>query len=478
VTSIRFFLNDAPVEITDVRPTTTLLRWLRDVRRLTGTKEGCAEGDCGACSVAIAEGDQMRAVCSCLVLLPMVQQKRVYTVEGIADGKHPHLVQEMLAAHLGSQCGYCTPGVTMALFEACYRDDLDEAWKLDAAMCGNLCRCTGYRPIRDAARAVAGKRPPDRFLKTLAESSPRSMRLAYANQEQLYFTPESFSELFDVLDRHPSARLVAGGTDLSLDVTKRNLEIPILVSLEGLRPLTLLENRADGFRLGASSSLSDVESFARFSLSPLERMLRYFGSRQIKNRATIGGNLCTASPIGDLAPVFLALDATLGLVSRDGERRVKIEDFFVGYRKTTLREKEILAYVDVPRPPPSARISSYKVSKRRELDISTVASCFFVSLDEKNKVDCVRLGYGGMAATPARARETEALILGSDWTEDTVTRACEALARDFSPISDLRGSAWYRAELAKNLLRGFFSETKATPTPRLSHRHTATVEVP
>jgi xanthine dehydrogenase small subunit len=475
---IRFLLNDAPIEITESAPTLTLLRWLRDVRHLMGTKEGCAEGDCGACTVGVIEHGRMRGECACLLLLPMLQGKRVYTVEGLADRETPHVVQQTLASCLGSQCGYCTPGVTMALFEACYRDDFDEAWKIDAAMCGNLCRCTGYRPIRDAANAVAGLRPADRFSAAIAASkAPPDMRLAYARGSQLYFTPASFDELFDVLDRHPSARFVAGGTDLSLEITKRYQEPPILVSLEALEPLRALEATERGFRLGAGAFLSDVESFARFSLPPLERMLRYFGSRQIKNRATIGGNLCTASPIGDLAPVFLALDATVVLRSRDGERRMPIEDFFVSYRKTALSANEILASVEVPRPSAEARIASYKVSKRRELDISTVAACFNVSTDAAGKVDRVRLGYGGMAAKPARAKKAEALIFGAPWCEDTVVRAADALATDFQPISDHRGSAWYRAEVAKNLLRGFFFETKMVSMPRLSHRHAATVEV-
>jgi xanthine dehydrogenase small subunit len=473
---LRFYLNDRAIDASGSPPTTTLLRYIRDRAHLMGTKEGCAEGDCGACSVAILEPDGYRSVCSCLVLLPMVQGKRVYTVEGIKDGDRAHLVQRTLAEALGSQCGYCTPGVTMSLFEACYRDDLDEAWKLDAQMCGNLCRCTGYRPIRDALKRVAEARPKDRFLESLGSANRPSMALAYETAGQRFYTPESFDELWSILDREPDARFVAGGTDLSLEVTKRFAEPPLLVSLEGIEPLAQITPTAGGFRFGAGANLSRIENATRFSLPAMERMLRYFGSRQIKNRATIGGNLCTASPIGDLAPVLLALGAEVVLLSRKGERKVPIDRFFIAYRKTALEPGEILAYVDVERPPPESRVTAYKVSKRRELDISTVAACFCVRV-EGGIVHSARLAYGGMAATPSRAPKTEAKLIGARWDEANVEAAAKTLDEDFAPISDHRGSAWYRATLARNLLRGFFRETVASPSPRLAHGHVATVAV-
>jgi xanthine dehydrogenase small subunit len=478
---LRFCLNDRWLELSGISPTTTLLRYLRDALHLTGSKEGCAEGDCGACSVAVVEMDpsgapQYRAVNACLMLLPMVQGKRVYTVEALKESGRYHLVQEALAQRMGSQCGYCTPGIVMSLFEACYRRDLDAPWKIDAQMCGNLCRCTGYRPIRDAAVQVAGAQPEDRFAQRLSQSAPEPMQLTYSHGAQRFFTPGTLTDLFDVLDQHPSARFVVGGTDLSLEVTKRFAEPPLLVSLEGIAELRPLEAREGHARIGAAVPLTDVESFTEARLSPVARMLRYFGARQIKHRATVGGNLCTASPIGDLAPVLIALGAQAGLVSRAGTRTVPLESFFLAYRKTALEPREVLAWVDVPWISPTTRACAYKVSKRRELDISAVSAAFAVDLASDGTVRDARIAYGGMAATPARAGQVEAMLIGQSWSRETVAKAAALISRSFTPVSDHRGSAQYRSLVARNLLVGFFEETQRAPVPELLHPHTATVQ--
>ena len=481
--ALRFCLNDRWLELSGIPPTTTLLRYLRDNQRMTGTKEGCAEGDCGACTVVVVELDgagrpAYRAVNSCLLLLPMLQGKRIYTVEALKGSEGLHPAQSALMESGGSQCGYCTPGVVMALFEAAYRQDLEEPWQLDAALCGNLCRCTGYRPIREAGEKVAGSCPRDRFAEGLEKAAPGPMGVAYSAGPQRFVTPTTLGELWDVLEANPAARLVVGGTDLSLDITKRYAEPTLLVSLEGLKELRGIRELPDGGAwLGACTFLTDVEAWARGRSAPLERTLRYFGARQIKNRATVGGNLCTASPIGDLAPVFMALGARFVLVSRAGERRVPAEDFFLAYRKTALGPREVLAAVELPRLPAGARVASYKVSKRRELDISAVSAAFYVELDAAGAVAVARLAYGGMAATPARARSAESAILGHPWNLEAVAAAADELGHDFTPMSDHRGSAVYRLLVARNLLRGFHDETLVTPVPRLPHPHTSTAQV-
>lgn len=479
---LRFYLNDRLVEESGLSPTTTVLRYLRERAHLTGTKEGCAEGDCGACTVAVLEedgkgGQALRAINACLLLLPMVQGKRVYTVEALKERGEYHAVQKVLATELGSQCGYCTPGVTMALLEACHRKDFDEPWKLDAQMCGNLCRCTGYRPIREAAARVAGLGPKDRFARALAETKPEPMELEYSAGSQRFFIPATLEKLWDVLDAHPEARFVVGGTDLSLEVTKRFAEPPLLVSLEALPELRTLEPRLGGHRVGSTVRLTELEDYSSKASPALERMMRYFGARQIKNRATVGGNLCTASPIGDLAPVFIALGSEAVLLSRAGERRMPLEEFFVDYRRTALKRGEILAFVDVPAQPAGARTIAYKVSKRRELDISSVSAGFRVVVDGAGRVTEARLAYGGMGARPARARRTEEGLVGQPWTEASVEAVLARLDEDFTPRTDHRGSAWYRGQVAKNLLRGFFQETLSEPAPRLQEHHAATVQV-
>lgn len=471
---LELHINGRPIQERDVSPTMTLLQYLRGPLGLTGTKEGCAEGDCGACTVAVLDpsGPTYRAVNSCLVLLPMVHRRQVWTVEGIATPA-PHLAQRALVEKLGSQCGYCTPGVVMSMFEACYRADLDEPWKLDDQLCGNLCRCTGYRPIREAAASVAGRCPADVFRASLENAAPSSVELAYARGDQQWIAPRDFDSLWAFLADNPGARFVNGGTDLSLEVTKQFKRPPVLVSLEALEPLTRIVQMNDRWVIGAGVRLTDLEAASPEVFPSIERMLRFFGSRQIKHRATVGGNLCNASPIGDLPPILLALDATVILKAADGERRMSLDQFFLGYRRTALKPGEILAYVEVPIPPEGARASAYKVSKRQELDISAVAAGLYVELDAGARVRVARFAYGGMAATPARARRAESVVIGREWNEATVEDAVAAL--DFTPIDDHRGSAWYRATVAGNLLRGFYLETLRDPSPRHVHRPTGTV---
>ncbi len=481
---IRFWMNDTLVEVGEVPPTTTLLNYLRDSALLTGTKEGCAEGDCGACTVAILDeaaldGPSWRSVNSCLVLLPMIHGRRLVTVEGLQSHEGYHPVQEAMTQALGSQCGYCTPGFVMAMFEACYREDLDAPWKLDDQICGNLCRCTGYRPIRDATRSIAGLRPKDAFLSAEQEASELETGLEFAHGSAHYASPTSLSELWEHLDAHPGARLVCGATDLGLDVTKRHATYESLIFLGSIPELREIREIEGGWSFGATVALSDLEHFAESRLPMMARMLRFFGSRQIKNRATLGGNICNASPIGDTPPVLLALDATVIAHGRRGERRIPIDDFFVAYRETALEPGEIVSRVEVLRPAAGAKQAAYKVSKRRELDISAVCAAVVVEVNAGDEITAARVAFGGMAATPSRAREVEAALVGQPFTSATFEAASLAVERDFSPIDDHRGSAWYRATVARNLVAAFYLETRDDDAPQLPDRptHTCVLEV-
>lgn len=484
---VTFHVNGRKTTVRDVSPTTTLLQYLRGPLHLAGTKEGCAEGDCGACTVVVLDaeapgGPRWRAVNSCLLLVPLLHGTHVFTVEGLRSGPGDeglHPVQRALVDALGSQCGYCTPGVVMSMVEACHRTDLDADWKLDDQMCGNLCRCTGYRPIREATSSIAGLCPDDRLRAALSGKRDAQPSLDYATDglrgSQRFCIPTDWDTLFDVLERHPSHRFIQGATDLGLDVTKHGRHFDALVSLQGLSELRRLDTNGSRWSVGAGVKLADLEDATDHAVPPLSRMLRFFGSRQIKNSATVGGNLCNASPIGDLAPVFLALDATFVARGRGGERRVAAEHFFTGYRETALQPGEVLARVEFEAPAPTARFASYKVSKRREMDISAVSAALRVHVDDRGTITSACFAFGGMAATPARARAAEAAALGQTWSEQTLEACAAAIGSDFTPLTDHRGSAWYRSTLAANLLRGFYADVADEPMPRLPDRPTGTL---
>ena len=484
---LHFYLNNKRVDVTDISPTTTLLNYLRENLHLTGTKEGCAEGDCGACTVSIADIDhkgtrQYRAINSCLLLVASLNGKHIYTVEGLSSGTHLHPVQSAMVEKLGSQCGFCTPGIIMSMFSACYRKDMNEEWQLDDQMCGNLCRCTGYRPIREAAVKTAGLCPTDEFQKQLDDYEPKKVAISFKKGQRKFFMPISFKELWSIISKNPVHRFVSGATDLGLDITKRHCEYECLISLEGLVQLKRIDSMPSGWRIGAFVPLSDIELEFQDTLPTLSQMLRYFGARQIKNRATLGGNLCNASPIGDTPPALMSLEAVVVLMSSHGERRLPLSKFFRSYRKTVLEPGEILAYVEVPHANSDAYYGSYKVSKRRELDISAVAAGMRIETDSRNKIIDVCLAYGGMAATPKRAVRTEAALIGKPWTMETVDSVKHMLEIDFRPMDDQRGSAWFRQRLATNLLIGFYEESSLEMTSefgfeKLPRKHAGTVTV-
>ncbi len=482
-TSFAFTLNGRPVTVAGVAPTTTLLDFLR-TSGLTGSKQGCAEGDCGACTVALvdrtADGKTTyRAINSCIAFVPMFAGREIVTVEGLAAGEKLHPVQASMVEHSGSQCGYCTPGFVVSMFEAYYRDGCREPWQISDQLCGNLCRCTGYRPIRDAATAAlaereGGTRPPD-ALKARPEAglhpdafatrleSPLTPveALAYAAGNDRFFRPTSLADLLALKEKFPAARLVAGATEIGVELNKKFKAFPLLISTEAVPELIRLTKTAAAWRIGAAVTLTCIEETLGSEYPSLAKMLRVFAARQIRNRATLGGNLVTASPIGDSAPVLLTLDARVVLASATGERTVPLDEFFTAYRQTVLRPDEVMREILLPRFDGSAaglvrRVDFLKVSKRRELDISIVAAAFCVDCDAAGVVRQARISYGGVAAMPGRARQAEAALEGHPLA-GVAGEVAKILRTEFKPIDDARGGAEYRRGLVVSLWEKFAS---------------------
>lgn len=450
-----------------VAPTTTLLQFLRS-RGITGAKEGCAEGDCGACTVALVDRDAVgnptyRTMTSCIALLPALAGREVITVEGLQAGMGAlHPVQSAMVAHFGSQCGYCTPGFVMSLFEAYYRSDCRTSSELSDQLSGNLCRCTGYRPIRDAAlTALATRvRGGDAFKERLKAPAPTLKALDYSTESGRLIRPDSLKGLLEALNEHDDARLVAGATELGVEATKKRAAFSLLVSTEGIPELRRINRGESVWNIGASATLTEISEALGAEFPSLAKMLRVFASRQIRNRATLGGNLATASPIGDSAPVLMSLDASLVLASVEGLRKVALSDFFVAYRKTALRRGEIIFSVEIPHFKGGEgleRKSEFmKVSKRRELDISIVAAAFSLDLDATGVVRRARIAYGGVAAMPVRARKAEAALVGKT-IQDAAESAAAMLGTEFSPIDDVRAGAEFRRGLVVSLWEKFVS---------------------
>jgi len=467
--AIRFLLNGVPQTVREAPPERTLLDYIRDTARLTGTKEGCAEGDCGACTVALGtrdgDGVRYRPANSCIALLGQVHGRQVLTVEALAEGDALHPVQQaMIDAH-GTQCGFCTPGFVMAMFALHQEGGAADADAVHEALAGNLCRCTGYRPIVEAALNAAGM--PDEAHRARLPGWAATLAglddggdLTVEGTEGRFLAPATLDGLLAALTAHPGARLLAGGTDLALLVTKQNRRLGTIVSLGRVAGLDRVDVTPTTITLGAAATYADALPAIATDRPGFAAMIRRLGSRQIRALGTIAGNIANASPIGDTPPVLLVLDATLGLVSAAGTRRMKLADFFTGYRKTALLPGEIIAAVTWARAAPEERFAVHKVSRRWDQDISAVLGAFRIVIEE-GVVAEARIAYGGMAATPKLAVATAASLVGRDWTSASVERAVAVLGEEFAPIDDFRASAAYRARIAANLLRRFHRETTA-----------------
>ena len=447
--SIEFVLNGQPVKVPPLPTSTTLLDFVRS-QGLTGSKEGCAEGECGACTVLMIEpgptGSRFVPFNSCLMLLPMAAGREIYTVESLAQNGQLSEVQQAMVQQAGSQCGYCTPGFVVSLFAEQYRPGRTGPCDLDS-LSGNLCRCTGYRPIRDAALSL-GPPPAGPFLDRLSQPAPPLCAVANTR----FYRPTSLHECRNLLTVHKNAQLIAGGTDLVVESNLRDRRFPVLISVEAIPDLHQFDETPDAITIGAAVPLSEITQ--HWNPPFLNHWLNLFASPLIRNRATLGGNLATASPISDGAPLLLALDA---VVQTAQSCTIPLQSFYKGYRQTALQAGDLIVSIRLPKPV-NPNIRFYKVAKRRSDDISTVCAALSVTLDSSGCANWVRFAFGGVAATPIRATAAEQAVLGQPWNQATIRLAQQTIARTLKPMSDHRGSAEYRLAMAQSLLEKFAAE--------------------
>jgi xanthine dehydrogenase small subunit len=467
--TIRFLFGETERAIHRPSPTMTVLEWLRAEPRACGTKEGCAEGDCGACTVVLGEpeGDRVRyrAVNACILFLPALDGKQLLTVEHLRapDGTLHPVQQAMVELH-GSQCGFCTPGFVMSLFAQYHDATGGGRAETLLALAGKLCRCTGYRPIVDAARDACAGPPADHFAAAAATTAARlralthGSMLAVEHEGQRFLAPRSVAELTAALARHPDATLLAGGTDVGLWVTKLHRTLPTVIAVEHVAGLADVSEHAGVLRIGAGATYEAAMTALTRNFPGFEEVLSRIGSRQIRNRGTIGGNIANASPIGDTPPGMIALGATLVLRGAAGARTVPAEAFFLGYRKTAMQPGEFLERIDIPLLRPGEVFATYKVSKRVEQDISAVCGAYRLHVVD-GRVRSIRIGYGGMAAIPRRCTAAEGALQDRAWDRAAVTAAMDALDGELSPITDMRASARYRSAVARNLLLRLWLQT-------------------
>ena len=472
---LRFLRRGQVVTLNGVETNRTLLDLLRDDLHCTGTKEGCGEGDCGACTVVVGqevEGAlELRAINSCIRLAHSIDGMALWTVEDLAQarqstGSNLHPAQQAMVQCHGSQCGFCTPGFVMSLFALYEHKAGQTITRADAqgALSGNLCRCTGYRPILDAAQAMQTL-PPVHVDNQAVLTGLRQMAPAQEAQGS-YHSPTTLTQLLELRARYPDAQLVAGCTDVGLWVTKQHMQFPRIIDTTRVAELRRIETYAHHLAIGAAVTLTDAFAALVADRPQLASFAHRFAGLPVRNSGTLGGNVANGSPIGDSMPVLIALGANVVLMSNRGHRELRLEDLYTGYRQNVMAKDEVLAWVKVPLRVSAEWFRVYKISKRFEDDISAV--CLAVNLHlEHGVVVHASIGVGGVAATPVRAAKTQAALLGKPWSQSVVQEAMNVLRTEFSPISDMRASAAYRTQVLGNLLQRFWLESQGTPDTSL-----------
>ncbi|MDA7750004.1 xanthine dehydrogenase small subunit [Candidatus Pelagibacter sp.] len=474
--SIRFIFEDKIKEIKNPDSNETILNFIRLRLKKTGTKEGCAEGGCGACTVVLGEFKKnkiiYKAINSCIAFTTSLEGKQLLIVEDLIekDGSlHP--VQSAMINFHGSQCGFCTPGFIMSLFSMYKNKNSYDKKTIEESISGNLCRCTGYRPIIDAAKSLKNSNP-DQFKKNEKKTISllkkiRPKNISINNKSKKYFAPRTINELKKIIKKNKNAEFISGGTDMSLVVTKQKKDIKNIIYLNSIDELNYIKEKDKYIEVGATTPLIKFELIIKKYYPDFNRILKRYGSVQIRNVATLAGNMATASPIGDSLPLLLSLDASITIESFNKKMVVPLKDFFISYRKTKLKKGQFIRSIRIPIFKKNI-FKAYKISKRIDDDISSVCASFNLAIINK-KIKNIKIAYGGMAATPKRAVYCEKILLNSNFSEDIILKAQKSLEKDFQPIDDMRASKDYRIAIAKNLLIKCFAEIKKNKLIRLNH---------
>ena len=474
--TVQFIFNNKIYVIKNPDPNQTILNFVRTKLKKTGTKEGCAEGGCGACTVVIGELNKnnivYKAINACIAFVPTLHGKQLLVVEDLASQiENLHPVQEAMVKYHGSQCGFCTPGFIMSLFSMYKNHSFYGEELIKDSIAGNLCRCTGYRPIIDAAKSLNKNKKLDQFYKNKKIiinllKKIKLKNLFIHNKNKKYFSPKTIRELKKIIKKYPNSVFLSGGTDLSLNVTKERKDINNIISLNSIKELKFIKERNGNIEVGASISLKEFELFIKKYYPDFNSILKRYGSVQIRNVGTIAGNIATASPIGDTLPLLLSLDAKVILQKISNKTVLPLKKFFVSYRKTKLKKGQFIHSIIIPIFKKNI-FKAYKISKRVDDDISSVCASFNLEIINK-KIKNVKIAYGGMAPIPKRAINCEKTLINSSLSKKSFNKAKKKLEKDFAPIDDMRASKDYRMEIAKNLLMKCFLEIKNHKLIRLN----------